>query len=77
MSVLRFRSSQAVAVKLPEACRRLGFSIRTGERLLAEGRFPVPELPRLGPRTHHRFSSADIDAYLATASTADVHAAQR
>lgn len=56
------------AVYLPEACRRLGFSLRTGTQLLAEGRFPVPPLPQLGVR-RHRFSSADLDRYLLTAST--------
>lgn len=56
------------AVYLPDACRRLGLSVRSAERLLAEGRFPVPALPQLGVR-RHRFSSADLDRYLLTAST--------
>jgi predicted DNA-binding transcriptional regulator AlpA len=56
------------AVSLPEACARLGLSIRTGNRLVAEGRFPIPELPQLGVK-RHRYSSAVIDEYLLTAST--------
>lgn len=59
------------AIKFPEACDRLGFSVRTGRRLIAEGRFPVPELPRINQRSHHRYSSIDIDWYLANGSTAD------
>jgi len=51
------------AVYLPEACQRLGFSVRSGKRLVASGRFPIPELPQLGVR-RHRFSSVHIDEYL-------------
>lgn len=55
------------AVSFRVCCELLGLSTRTGERLLAEGRFPIPELPRL-TRTH-RFSQADITRYLERAST--------
>lgn len=55
------------AVSFRICCQRIGISIRTGERLLAEGRFPIPELPRLTRR--HRFSPADIDRYLDRAAT--------
>lgn len=55
------------AVGLKVACELLGISVRTGERLLADGRFPIPELPRVTWR--HRFSSADIDRYLEEAAT--------
>ena len=48
---------------LAEACQRLGFCQRTGEKLLAEGRFPVPHLPSIGVR-RYRFSSTVIDEYL-------------
>jgi excisionase family DNA binding protein len=57
-----------VALSLQDACDRLGISKRTGQLLIAEGRFPVPKLPSLGLRKH-RFSSADLDEYLLTAST--------
>jgi hypothetical protein len=61
------------AVRLQVACDLLGISKRTGERLLAEGRFPVPELPRLAKKrgSPHLFSTADIDRYLFRGSTAD------
>ena len=51
------------AMHLPEACKRLGFSLRTGNRVVAEGRFPIPHLPMCGVR-RYRFSSADVDRYL-------------
>jgi predicted DNA-binding transcriptional regulator AlpA len=55
------------AVSFRVCCQLLGLSVRTGERLLAQGRFPIPELPRL---THRRtFSQADIDRYLDQAAT--------
>lgn len=62
------------AVRLAEACALLGFSVRTGERLLADGRFPVPELPRLLNRrgSPHRFSTADLRRYLDSAATDEV-----
>lgn len=67
------------AVRLAEACARLGFSVSTGEKLLAVGRFPVPELPRLVNRrgSPHRFSSAAIDTYLRRASTDDARVGGR
>jgi predicted DNA-binding transcriptional regulator AlpA len=55
--------SEPRALLLPEACRRLGLSLRTGEMLVAAGRFPIPELPQLGIR-RHRYSSVHIDEYL-------------
>jgi predicted DNA-binding transcriptional regulator AlpA len=67
-------TKESRAVDLRVACERLGMSVRTGERRLAEGRFPIPELPR--PRrargVKHLFSSVVIDRYLNDASTEDV-----
>ena len=51
------------AVSLPEACQLLGLSRRTADRLLAQGRFPIPALPSLGVRKY-RFSSVLIETYL-------------
>ena len=61
------------AVRLDIACGRLGISKRTGERLLAQGLFPIPALPRITRKrgSPHLFSTIDIDRYLAEASTAD------
>lgn len=68
--------SELRAVDLAECCRRLGISRRTGERLVAEGRFPIPDLPRLGQggskRPRRTFSSHDVDLYLREASTESV-----
>src|SRR5687767_1048002 len=58
-------------VRLPEACRRLGFSVRTGRRRLADGTFPIPYLPRVG-QSAYIFSTVLIDEYLADESTKDV-----
>lgn len=55
------------AVSFRVCCARIGIAPRTGERLLAEGRFPIPELPRL-TRTH-RYSELDIQRYLDRAAT--------
>lgn len=63
-------SDELRAVRLEECCRRLGISKRKGEQLLAAGKFPIPELPRLG--NARTFSTYDIDEYLRLASTADV-----
>lgn len=62
------------AVSLRVACDRLGMSLRTGERRLQDGTFPIPELPRTLARrgSPHLFSSHELDAYLRTASVADV-----
>lgn len=60
----------AKAVSLREAAGRVGMSYRTARRKVAEGTFPVPELPRSG-RDWHRYSEADIDRYLNTAATED------
>lgn len=65
-------SRESEGVSLRRCCERIGISVRTGERLIAEGKFPIPELPRLTPRAHHRFSTADIDLYLERAATSDV-----
>ena len=60
------------AVDLAECCRRLGISYRTGKRLVHDGRFPIPELPRLGQegsrRPTRRYSTYEIDLYLKEAS---------
>lgn len=63
---------QPRALSLEETCQRLGISKRTGEHLIAEGRFPIPGLPSLGLR-RHRFSSATLDAYLTTADMESSH----
>ena len=59
------------AVSLREAAARIGLSYQTGRRRVAEGTFPIPELPRTG-RSWHRYSERDIDRYLDQAATADV-----
>ena len=64
-------SGETTAVTLREAARRCGLSYRTARRKVAEGTFPVPELPRIQPRDWHRYSTADIDAYLHSAATDD------
>ena len=61
-------SAPIEVLTLAEVCQRLRISKRTGEKLLAEGRFPIPEMPNLGVR-RHRFSSATLEAYLRTADT--------
>lgn len=66
------RQERPKAVSFRVCCDLVGLSYRSGERLMAEGRFPVPELPRLNPRGHHRFSTSDIDDYLERAATVDV-----
>lgn len=63
-------SDELCAVDLGECCRRLGISRRAGERLLTEGRFPIPELPNLGLRVH-RYSTFEIELYLREASVRD------
>jgi predicted DNA-binding transcriptional regulator AlpA len=66
------------AVDLGECCRRLGISRRTGERLVAEGRFPIPELPRLGTgRGRRTYSTYDIELYLRDAPVRDAAPGQR
>jgi len=60
------------AVDLVTCCGLIGWSVRTAERALAEGTFPVPYLPRRCRRgSPYRFSSYDIDHYLQHASTDD------
>lgn len=58
------------AVGLKVAAARLGMSYRDARRKVAEGRFPIPELPRQG-RNWHKYSEVEIDRYLGSASTAD------
>ena len=65
------------AVSLREASRRIGISYGYGRRLAMEGRFPIPCLPRLGPRGHFRFSPSVIHDYLTDASTNDAKVAVR
>jgi predicted DNA-binding transcriptional regulator AlpA len=62
-------------VGLVECCALLGISRRTANRLLAQGTFPIPEMPRITNR--HRFSTLDIDWYINHASTDDVQVARR
>jgi hypothetical protein len=59
------------AIGFTEVCRRLDISPRQGERLISEGRFPIPELPRQGQR-RHRFSTRLLDEYLRDGSLAAV-----
>lgn len=68
---LERRDLEPRALSLRETCARLGISVRTGEGLLAQGRFPVPALPRIG-RSNWKFSSIEIDDYLRLASTRSV-----
>lgn len=68
---------EVVAVGLREASRRIGIGYSTAQRLISEGRFPIPALPRLSARSHHRFSTSDIEAYLLEASTVDVRVKRR
>jgi len=74
--MVKGRPSGLRAMDLGECCRRLGISRRLGERLLAEGRFPIPELPRLGQagskRPRRTWSSSDVDDYLWDAATESV-----
>lgn len=56
------------AVSLRETCARVGLSYSHGRRLVADGTFPVPELPRLSATARHRYSTAVIERYLAQAS---------
>lgn len=56
-------SSEPRALTLDDVCQRLGFSSRTGRKLVAEGRFPIPALPMVGLR-RHRYSSVHVDDYL-------------
>lgn len=68
-------SEELRAVDFSECCRRIGISRRTGERLAAEGRFPVPALPRLGQegsrRPRRTYSTFEIERYLREASSED------
>lgn len=61
------------AVGLVDCAALIGWSVRTAERALAEGTFPVPHLPRRRRQrgSPYRFSSYEIDRYLQDASTAD------
>lgn len=63
---------ELLGVDLTECCRRLGISRRTGERLVQDGHFPIPELPRLGQQRSKRprrtYSTYEIDLYLREAS---------
>jgi hypothetical protein len=60
------------AVDFAECCRRIGISRRTGDRLVREGRFPIPALPGLGQegstRPRRTYSTYEIDLYLREAS---------
>ena len=62
------------AVGLAETCARLGFSRRNGERLIAEGRFPIPSVPAIvgQSKPRHRYSEKLIDEYLRNAPVASV-----
>lgn len=46
---------------------RLGMSVRTIDRRLRAGAFPIPELPRLDQR--RRWSSVDVNHFIATGAT--------
>lgn len=61
---------KATAIGLREAAARLGRSYSWAWRKVNDGTFPVPELPRHGLEWH-RFSTADIERYLHSASTDD------
>lgn len=66
----------AKAVSLRVACDRLGLGYRTGQRLIADGKFPIPYLQRHSGTAHYRFSEYDIESYLQDNSTADVRRRQ-
>jgi len=68
---------EAVAVGLRETCRRIGLSYGYGQRLTMVGTFPVPHLPRIGRLGHFRFSTVEINRYLADASTQDARVRRR
>lgn len=68
-------TTQAVSFKV--CCDRIGISYRTGERMIADGTFPIPELPRRAPKSPHRYSTTEIESYLTLASTADVRRRMR
>lgn len=59
------------ALTLREACRRIGISYSYGRQLAMVGKFPLPCLPRLGPRGHFHFSPRVLAEYLDEASTND------
>jgi len=66
--------SELRAVDLAECCRRLGIAYSLGKELARVGKFPIPELPRLGfgtRKVHRRFSTFEIDLYLREASVCD------
>jgi hypothetical protein len=67
----------AMAVSFAVCCARIGISVRTGKRRLAEVTFPIPELPRLTLRGPHKYSSVEIDRYLNEASLADARVRRR
>lgn len=60
------------AIGFTETCQRLGFSPRQGERLIRDGRFPIPAVPRVAGQSRHRFSEYVINEYLRDASVAAV-----
>lgn len=66
------RLQMVKAVGLRVACQRLGIGYRTGQRLIAEGKFPIPYLRRRGTTAHYRFSTHEIDLYLTASSVEDV-----
>lgn len=86
MSIDRIRGTEGQmteehrAVDLAECCRRIGISRRTGERLVAEGRFPIPALPALGQegsrRPRRTYSTYEIELYLREASVESVDRAR-
>jgi hypothetical protein len=71
LSAIERRRRQIVAdfvvLFLAEVCVRLRISVSTAKRLRRRGAFPIPELPSLDKRA--RFSSRDVDAWLAREGT--------
>ena len=65
------KAAPITAITLREACRRLSISYRTGQRYVAEGKFPIPHLPRRG-RQHLRFSEDEVNFHLTALATREV-----
>lgn len=66
-------------VSLLVCCGLIGWSVRTAERALADGTFPVPHLKRRVDRrgSPYRFSTYDIEAYLRENATQDANVGGR
>lgn len=66
------RDIQSQGISLRACCARIGLSYGYGRQLVADGKFPVPEIQRLSRRSWHRYSTVEIEHYLRTSSLAGV-----